>query len=88
MELKDHEANGIWQAIEEKLGLDGKDVALTVGPDGTITADCQLLSKIPQPGLNDLKDGYIYQENNDKVYVEAQEVLENNQLVLNVKEVR
>lgn len=87
-ELEEYQINGIWEAIEEKIGLDSKDVAITEDSEGTIKADCSLLQKIPEPGLESLKEGYISKQKDTNVYIEVKRVTENNQLIVIVRDVK
>lgn len=83
--LSDHETNAIWEAIEEILGIPSKEVAIIVREDERIEADCQLLKKIPEHSFEKLKSGYWYSEDDKEVYVEAEEILENKQVVFRVQ---
>lgn len=83
--LSDYETNAIWDAIEEILGIPAKEVAITVGDDGRIEADCQLLKKIPEHSFEKLRNGYWYTEDDNEVYVEAEEILENKQIVFRIQ---
>lgn len=83
--LTDSETNAIWKAIEEILGIPSKEVALIVREDEKIEADCQILKNIPDHSFNKLSDGYWYTEGENDVYVEAQEILDNRQIVFRVQ---
>lgn len=83
--LSDYETNAIWEAIEEILGIPSKEVAIIVREDEKIEADCQLLKKIPEHSFEKLKNGYWYSEDDKEVYVEAEEILENKQVVFRVQ---
>lgn len=86
--ISDAELNAVWQIIEDNLGIGREDVAVVVLSDGTIKADCMLLEKIPEHSLRRMMDGRLYEEDGQKVYVEATGVEEHQNVIFDVTKVR